>query len=48
MNTDAVMCIAFTRQRPSRIPLSRSAASTCGVMLTKPRRPGTLNQSSLR
>src|SRR5512143_2260989 len=48
MNTDAVICIAFTRQRPSHTPLIRTHSSTSGVMLTNPRRAGTLNQSSLR
>src|SRR5262249_55046721 len=41
MKTDAVMCIGLTRQRPSLIPLSASAASTSSVMLTKPMRDGT-------
>ncbi|HNQ95638.1 MAG: hypothetical protein JNJ96_13910 [Anaerolineales bacterium] len=33
---------------PSLIPLSRRGSSTSGVMLTKPRLDGILNQSSLR
>jgi hypothetical protein len=33
MKTLALMCIAFTRQSPSSMPLSSSADSTCGVML---------------
>ncbi|MCG8404494.1 MAG: hypothetical protein MI923_04765 [Phycisphaerales bacterium] len=40
--------MALTRQRPSVIPLSRRACSTCGVMFMKSRRLGALNQSSLR
>src|SRR5215468_12391797 len=35
MNTLEVMCIEFTRHSPSRIPLSLSAACTCGVMFMK-------------
>ena len=42
------MCIAFTRQSPSLIPLSVSAACTSAVMFTNPRRRGRLNHSSLR
>src|SRR5262245_59642709 len=45
MKTEAVMCMAFTRQRPSFTPLLRTRSSTVLVMLTKPRRPGTSNQS---
>src|SRR4051794_17677987 len=41
MKTLAVMCIALTRQRPSRTPLALSTRSTSGVMFTNPRRPGT-------
>jgi hypothetical protein len=48
MKTEAVMCIALTSARPSRMPLSRKQSSTCGVMLINPRRDGRLNQSSLR
>src|SRR5512139_2642984 len=48
MKTLAVMCIAFTRQSPSRTPLSFTAASTCGVMLTKSILAGTLNVRVLR
>ena len=48
MNTLAVMCIAFTRHSPSRMPLSASAASTSGVMFTNSIRAGRLNHSSLR
>jgi malate dehydrogenase len=40
--------VVFTRQNPSRIPLSCRHSSTCGVMFTNPRRAGMLNQSSLR
>jgi hypothetical protein len=32
------ICGVFNRQNPSWIPLARSAASTCGVMLTNARR----------
>src|SRR6185436_699592 len=46
--TDAVICIALTRQSPSLMPLSRRHSSTCGVMFRYARRPGTLNHSSLR
>src|SRR5215204_580644 len=42
------MCIGLTRQRPSAIPLSRTNASTSGVMLRYARRSGTSNKSSLR
>src|SRR5438552_1837065 len=42
MNTDAVMCIAFTRHRPSCTPLFRTHSSTCGVMFTKSMRAGML------
>src|SRR6266508_1857791 len=31
MKTEAVMCIALTRARPSRMLLSRRQSSTCGV-----------------
>src|ERR1051326_5754156 len=48
MNTDAVMCMALTRQMPSLILLSRKAVSTCGVMFRNARRVGTSNDSSLR
>src|SRR5688572_13862387 len=48
MKTLAVMCMALTRQRPSRIPLSRRHAVTCGVMLNNCRRCVASNQSSLR
>jgi hypothetical protein len=41
MKTDDVMCIEFTRQRPSRTPLSATTFSTSGVMLTKSMRAGT-------
>src|SRR5688500_1202795 len=43
MNTDAVMCIAFTSTSPSLTPLLRTAASTFGVMFSKPMRPLMLN-----
>src|SRR5579863_10630362 len=43
MNTDAVMCIAFTRQSPSCTPLFRTSSSTVSVMFTNPTRPGTSN-----
>ena len=42
MNTDAVMCIALTSTRPSLTPLLRTAASTFGVMFSKPTRAGML------
>src|ERR1035438_9116050 len=45
MNTDAVMCMAFTKQSPSWTPLLRTRFSTVCVMFTKPRRFGTSNQS---
>jgi hypothetical protein len=40
--------LVFTRQSPSRIPLSRRHSSTFEVIFTNPRREGRLNQSSLR
>src|SRR6266850_3554211 len=42
MKTLAVMCMAFTRQSPSRIPLSRMADSTSPVMFTNSMRAGML------
>src|SRR4029453_19526669 len=48
MNTLEVICIEFTRQSPSRIPLSARAASTWGVMFTKSMRFGTWSASLLR
>src|SRR5216684_3728521 len=45
MYTLAVMCIAFTKHRPSRTPLLRTKSSTVWVMFTKPRRSGTSNQT---
>ena len=42
MKTDAVMCMAFTSTRPSLTPLLRTAASTFGVMFSKPMRAGML------
>src|SRR6185436_7946804 len=49
MNTDAVMCIAFTRHNPSCTALFRTRSATVEVMFTNPRRFGTSNQScSLR
>jgi hypothetical protein len=42
------ICIALQRTSPSLTPLSRRQVSTSGVMLTKPRRVGRLNHSSLR
>src|SRR5579884_2079107 len=44
MNTEAVMCMALTRQRPSRTPLWATNFSIRSVMLTKPRRLGISNQ----
>src|SRR5687767_13404274 len=44
MKTDAVMCMALTRHKPSRTPLWLTSSSTFGVMLMNPRRPGTSNQ----
>jgi hypothetical protein len=44
MKTEAVMCMAFTKQRPSATLLRRTRSSTVGVMLMNPRRPGTSNQ----
>src|SRR4051794_7728958 len=44
MKTDAVMCIAFTRHKPSVTPLWSTSVSICGVMLMNPRRAGTSNQ----
>src|SRR5208337_2672182 len=41
MKTDAVMCIALTRQSPSRTWLSLTAFSTSPVMFTKSIRSGT-------
>src|SRR5438309_7409414 len=41
MNTEEVMCIEFTRQSPSSMPLCFSTSSTRFVMFTKPRREGT-------
>src|SRR5260221_426945 len=43
MNTDAVICMALIRQKPSLIPLFRTSSSTVSVMFTKPRRCGTSN-----
>src|SRR5271165_6616940 len=48
MKTEAVICIAFTSTKPSRTPLSLRQSVTWPVILTKPRRAGTSNQSSLR
>src|SRR5258706_9119516 len=45
MKTLAVMCMALTRHNPSCTPLFRTRAATVPVMFTKPRRPGTSNQS---
>ena len=42
------MCIGFTRARPSRTPLSARAASTSGVMFTKPVRAGTFSVRTFR
>src|ERR1700682_1812408 len=42
MKTDAVMCMALTRTRPSWTPLFRTTSSTCLVMLTKAIRAGRL------
>src|ERR1700683_2913444 len=41
IKTDAVMCIALTRQSPSRTRLSLTAFSTSPVMFTKSIRSGT-------
>src|SRR5271157_4921030 len=43
MNTEAVMCMAFTNVNPSCIPDLRTISSILGVMLRKPMRCGTLN-----
>src|ERR1041385_2877437 len=43
MKTEAVICIAFTRQIPSCTRLLRTKPSTVAVMLTNPRRPGISN-----
>src|SRR5512137_1655150 len=48
MNTEAVMCMALTRQSPSRIPLVATASSTCPVMLMKARRAGVVKVSTSR
>jgi len=42
--TDAVMCIALQRQRPSLTPLLSTSSSMVSVMLTNPRLPFTSNQ----
>src|SRR5436853_7419331 len=42
MNTEAVMCMAFTRHRPSLMPLSRTQSSIWPVMFTKSIRAGML------
>src|SRR6266478_2081932 len=44
MNTEAVICMALTRQRPSVTPLWWTSSSIFGVMLMNPRRSGTSNQ----
>src|SRR5437868_8636678 len=44
MKTEAVMCIALTRHRPSFTPLRLTSFSTVGVTLMNPRLPGTSNQ----
>src|SRR3954454_1386906 len=43
MKTDAVMCMALTRTRPSRTPLFLTTSWIWGVMLTKAIRAGRLN-----
>src|SRR5262252_4012508 len=48
MNTEAVMCMAFTSTSPSRMPLSRTAWRTGSVRFTNPRLPSTSSQSSWR
>lgn len=48
IKTEAVMCMALTRQSPSFTPLSRTQRSTSGVMLIKSMRSGMSNQSSFR
>jgi hypothetical protein len=40
-----VICMALTRQRPSRTPLFATNASTVEVIFTNPRRSGTSNHS---
>src|SRR5436190_22407953 len=44
MKTDAVMCMALTKQRPSPTPLLLTSFSICGVILMNPRRAGTSSQ----
>src|ERR1043166_3124153 len=44
MNTEAVICIAFTRHSPSLTPLFRTSSSTVLVIFTKPRRSGSSNE----
>jgi len=43
INTLDVICIAFTKQRPSLIPLFRTIFSTCDVMFTNPLLEDTFN-----
>src|SRR5262245_2930064 len=43
MNTLAVMCIAFTRHKPSRTPLARTISAIFGVMFSNAIRAGRLN-----
>src|SRR6187551_1426248 len=47
MNTDAVMCMALTRHKPSLMALSLTSSSISGVMLRIPRLAGTSNQRCL-
>src|SRR5918996_73404 len=42
MNTEAVICMALTSTSPSLTPLLLTAASTLGVMFSKPTRAGML------
>src|ERR1700693_5595945 len=43
MKTDAVICIALQRTRPSRTPLFATTSSTLGVMFSNAIRAGKLN-----
>jgi hypothetical protein len=43
MNTEAVMCMALTRQSPSFTPDSETVLSTFGVMFTNSMRLDVLN-----
>ena len=48
MKTEAVMCIALTKQSPSFTPLSRTHSSTWRVMFTNAILSGISNSSTLR